>query len=155
MKYIIRIIKITNVKNFAYIILGVVFLFSFVNKNELNFDKGDGIQFSDMSFEDALKEAKSTNKLIFMDAYAAWCGPCKMMAKKTFTDSKVGEVFNENFINLKIDMEKGEGPALAKRYGVRAYPTLYFINGDGEVVHKIVGALGPDDFLERSAPALK
>lgn len=109
----------------------------------------DGIVFESMTFDEALKQAKATNKLIFMDAYAVWCGPCKWLDANTFRDKEVGEVFNANFINLKMDMEKGEGPTLAQRYKVTAYPTLFFINGDGEVVYKILGALKAKELLKK------
>lgn len=98
-----------------------------------------GIQFKDISFEEALKEAKAGNKLIFMDAYAEWCGPCVHMASNIFPDEELGKFYNAQFINLKIDMEKGEGPALAAKYQVRAYPTLFFIDGNGKVVKKVLG----------------
>ena len=107
-----------------------------------------GIQFKSISFEEALKEAKASNKLIFLDAYAVWCGPCKWMAANSFKEEEVGEFFNDKFINLKIDMEKGEGPALAAKYQVRAYPTLFFIDGNGKVVKKVLGAQPAEKLLE-------
>jgi len=66
-----------------------------------------------------------------------------------FTEDKVGEYFNSHFINLKVDMEKGEGPALAKKYQVKAFPTFLFVNGKGDVVHQWAGAMSADDFLEQ------
>ena len=68
-----------------------------------------GIEFYEGNFNDALAKAKYENKIIFMDAYASWCGPCKKMAANVFTDEKAGEYFNANFVNLKMDMEKGKG----------------------------------------------
>ena len=102
-------------------------------------DSNAGIQFFEGSWEEALTLAKAENKLIFMDAYARWCGPCKIMARNVFTDPKAGEFFNENFINVKMDMERGEGPALSRKYGVRAYPTLFFIDHTGKVVNSALG----------------
>jgi thioredoxin-related protein len=69
------------------------------------------------------------------------------MAANTFTDKKVGTLFNDNFINLKIDMEKGEGPVLARKFKVTAYPTLFFINKDEEIVKRVIGAKPPQEFL--------
>ena len=132
-----------------FLILAVLTL-SFNYESTLQDSKNKGINFSDLSFEDALKEAKSSNKLVFLDAYAAWCGPCKWMEANTFKDKKVGDYFNENYINLKIDMEKGEGPAIANKYKVTAYPTMFFINGDGEVVERILGAKPADEFLQKA-----
>lgn len=106
------------------------------------------IQFHAGSWAEALAKAKTENKLIFLDAYAAWCGPCKMMARQTFTDPGVAQYFNANFVNAKIDMEKGEGPELAQQFGVEAYPTLLFVDGEGTVVHRALGFHNKDQFLE-------
>jgi thiol-disulfide isomerase/thioredoxin len=114
-----------------------------------------GIKFEhDLPFADALQKANTGGKLVFMDAYTTWCGPCKMMTAKTFPDSAVGALFNARFVNLKTDMEKGEGPALALRYGVEFYPTLLFINAKGEVVHKAVGYHNAQEFLKLANTAV-
>lgn len=106
------------------------------------------------TFEQALKEAAKKKKLIFVDAYTSWCGPCKMMNNSTFKDKATGDYFNTNAISMKIDMEKGEGPTFAMRYGVRAYPTLLFINSKGEVVHKVLGYLDGSALTEEAKKAL-
>ena len=100
---------------------------------------GQGIDFYEGEWTDALAEAEKTEKLVFVDAYAVWCGPCKRMAKTTFMDKKVGDFFNANFVNLKIDMEKGHGLTFGSKYPVSAYPTLMFLNGKGDVVLKTTG----------------
>lgn len=107
-----------------------------------------GIDFNTATFKDALKTAKAENKLIFVDAYTTWCGPCKWMAKNVFTDSQVGEYFNDSFVNVKIDMEKGEGPKLAKAWEITGYPTLIFIDKKGEVIHRSMGSRPAEDFLD-------
>jgi len=113
-----------------------------------------GIKFEHSEWKEVLKKAKKENKIIMMDAYTTWCGPCKWMAKNTFTDEKVGKFYNANFVNTKFDMEKGEGPELAQKYGVRAYPTILYINGDGELVHVGVGALDGPSFIQLGKTAL-
>lgn len=110
-----------------------------------NEDKG--IDFKDISFEEALALAEKENKLVFLDAYAVWCGPCKMMDRTTFRSEKVGRLFNKSFINIKIDMEKGEGPALARKYQVTAYPTFFVLNPDGKMVKRIIGYMGEDQLI--------
>ena len=86
------------------------------------------INFREGGFAEALEAAKSENKLVFMDCYTSWCGPCKLMASKEFVQEKAGEYFNPRFVSVKIDMEKGEGVELRKRYDVNAYPTLLVLN---------------------------
>lgn len=101
-----------------------------------------GIQFiHDGNFQEILDMARSQNKLIFMDCYTSWCGPCKRLSAMVFPDSAVGEYYNSKFINCKFDMEKGEGITLSSRYAIRAYPTLLWIDADGNVKHKIVGGV--------------
>lgn len=102
-------------------------------------DDERGIRFLDLSFDEALEAAARQNKLIFLDAFTIWCGPCKIMDAEVFSREDVGHFFNPNFINLKIDMEKGEGPELMKRFGIRAFPTFLLINHEGELVHRLVG----------------
>ncbi|MFT7121722.1 MAG: thiol-disulfide isomerase/thioredoxin [Neolewinella sp.] len=105
------------------------------------------MDFVEKPFEELLAQAKAEDKVIFIDAYTTWCGPCKMMAAKVFPDPEVGEVYNERFINAKFDMEKGEGPGLAKRYGVAVYPTYLFVDGNGDIVHKGLGYIPQEEFL--------
>jgi thiol-disulfide isomerase/thioredoxin len=88
------------------------------------------------TFASILAKAKTEKKLVFMDAYASWCGPCKLMEKNVFTDKNVADFYNKNFINVRIDMEKGEGKELAMKYGVRSYPTFLFLNAEGEIAGK-------------------
>lgn len=109
---------------------------------------GQGIKFEEGNFKSLLAKAKKENKLIFIDAYAVWCGPCKLMVKNIFPLKPVGDYYNSNFINAKIDMEKGEGIELAKKYNVRAFPTYLFINGDGEEVHRTLGYVEEKDFIQ-------
>ncbi|MFT5998373.1 MAG: thiol-disulfide isomerase/thioredoxin [Neolewinella sp.] len=107
----------------------------------------EGMTFVEKPFEELLAQAKKESKVIFIDAYTTWCGPCKMMAAKVFPQEEVGKVYNEKFINAKFDMEKGEGPGLAKRYSVMAYPTYLFVDGNGDIVHKGLGYIPAEEFL--------
>lgn len=109
--------------------------------------KEEGIQFTDVAWKEVLKKAKAEKKIIFLDAYASWCGPCKMLQRNVFTKKDVGEFYNKQFINVKMDMEKGEGPALTQVYPLEAYPTLMFIDSNGKVLKKVIGYRSPEDLL--------
>ncbi len=106
-----------------------------------------GIQFTDEAWATIVKKAKAENKVIFLDAYASWCGPCKLLQKNVFTRPEVGEMFNKNFINVKIDMERGEGPQLSRQFPLEAYPTLFFIEPSGKIVRKVVGYRTPEQLI--------
>ncbi|MFZ4426260.1 MAG: thioredoxin family protein [Saprospiraceae bacterium] len=105
-----------------------------------------GIVFFKGTWDEALAKAKAEDKPIFVDAFTTWCGPCKVMSKSVFTDNRVGEVYNAGFINLKIDMEQPEGLRFQETYPVSAYPTLYYIASDGQVLKKVVGAQQIESF---------
>ena len=106
-----------------------------------------GIEFFHGTWEEAIMKAKEQDKIIFVDAYTTWCGPCKRMAASTFPDEEVGKLFNQYFLSLKIDMEKEMGMEFKKKFPVSAYPTLFFIDYDQEVVQKAVGAKSPADLI--------
>lgn len=100
-----------------------------------------GIQFlNDTVFENVLKLAKQQQKMIFIDCYAVWCGPCKYMDREIFPDEAVGEFHNKNFINLKYDMEKPYGIRIKDKYQVKGYPTFLYLDPNGELVHRGIGS---------------
>ncbi len=93
------------------------------------------------NFDEALSASKRTGKLMMVDFYATWCGPCKMMDAEVFKSAGFPERAKD-FILVKIDAEIDV--ANAKKYGVKAYPTVKFIDGSGKQVHEFVGYGGPD-----------
>lgn len=108
---------------------------------------GQGIDFFQGSWTEAKEKAVQEEKILFVDAYATWCGPCKRMAKNVFPDPSVGEYYNQKYISLKIDMEKPEGREFAKEFPVSAFPTLFYINEKGELLKRVVGGRDADQFL--------
>ena len=112
------------------------------------------INFIENSWTEALKQAALQHKYIFVDAYATWCGPCKMLKSTTFKDPKAAEFFNKNFVNVAIDMEKGQGPALASQWGMQAYPTLIIFDSTGAPVLGTVGYIRANDLIKFGQKAL-
>lgn len=109
-----------------------------------------GISFHDNKpWKEILQLAKKENKLIFMDCYTSWCGPCKALAKNVFTQEKVGDFFNPRFINVKYDMEKGDGKMLNEQYKkhIIGYPTLLLINAEGKVLQQLAGYKDADELI--------
>ncbi len=113
------------------------------------------IHFREGSFAQALEATKTENKLVFMDCYTSWCGPCKRMASQVFVQEQVGEYFNPRFVCVKIDMEKGEGVELCKKYDVNAYPTLLVLNAEGELLSRHAGYLEADKLIEFAENGVK
>jgi thiol-disulfide isomerase/thioredoxin len=117
--------------------------------------QAQGIRFEPGNWKEVTEKAKKEKKLIYMDIYTTWCGPCKMMAAQIFPDPKAGKKYNDLFVNYKIDAEKGEGIALAKKYRVEGYPTNLYINPQTEeVVYRVMGATDIGNFLNRADIAL-
>lgn len=112
-------------------------------------EKGMAFEPEGTLFKDAVAKAKQTNKLVFLDCYTSWCGPCKMMSNTVFPQEKVGAYMNPRFVNIKIDMEKGEGVELAKRFQISAYPTFIIFNGDGNEIGRFLGGCDADAFIKK------
>jgi len=106
------------------------------------------IKFSDKGWKEAISQAKKEKKILFVDAYADWCGPCKWMASNAFMEEEVGKYFNSNFISIQIDMESDAGKEFDKIYEVSAYPTIFFLDGDGKIIKQNVGAVDGTELLK-------
>ncbi len=107
-----------------------------------------GIRFFHGTWSEAVDKAKQENKKIFIDFFTEWCGPCLNMALTVFPLPQVGELYNNNFVCLKIDAEKGEGVALAKKYGVFSYPNYVFVDPETEeMIHRSGGNKPVADFM--------
>lgn len=102
--------------------------------------------FREMSLDQAVAAAKAEKKQVFVDVMTSWCGPCKMMARDVFPQKGLGDFMNAKFVCIKIDAEKGEGPAVAKTYGVDAYPTFLLLDTEKKLVGKSVGMKEAEDF---------
>lgn len=104
--------------------------------------------FRPVSFDAALQAARKEKKLVFIDFYTDWCGPCKRMSREVFPQKSVGDFMNARFVCLKLNAEK-EGVELAKKYGVKAYPTYYVIDAQGKQLMTASGSMPPDDFIAK------
>lgn len=114
-----------------------------------------GIEFIEQDWNKALNVAKEKKKMVFVDVYATWCGPCKMLKQKTFTDKSVAEFFNTNFVNVSVDAEKGIGVQLSNKYAVSAYPTLLFTDEVGNPILYSVGYMNGAELMAFAKAALK
>ena len=108
--------------------------------------------FSDLSFEAASKQAAQSNKIILVDFYTTWCGPCKLLDKTTWTDAAVIQLLEQKTVPLRIDAEKEV--ALSKRYKITAYPSVLLIRPDGTEMDRLVGYKEPKAFIEAFNAAL-
>ena len=113
------------------------------------FAQGIDFEPEGTTLADAAAKAKKENKLVFVDCYTQWCGPCKKMARDIFPDAKVGKYMNARFVNLKIDMEAKYAEGLAKEWQVSGYPTFIIFNADGKEIGRFMGGSDADGFIRR------
>lgn len=107
-----------------------------------------GITFHQGTWDEAVQLAKKEGKPIFLDISASWCGPCKMLKSRTFPNEEVGEFYNANFINVAVDGEKGEGVELARTYRIQGYPSLIYIDKNGQLIAQTAGYRNPKELID-------
>lgn len=106
---------------------------------------GGGVAFAPLGYEEALARARREKKLVFVDVYTDWCGFCKKLDREVFTDPDVARAASR-FVAIRVNAEKG-GEEVAERFGVRGYPTLLFVDGDGELVERVEGYVEADELV--------
>jgi thioredoxin-related protein len=118
---------------------------------------GTGIAFFTGNWKSLLNEAGKQHKLIFVDVYTDWCAPCKRMEKEVFPLAEVGKVYNEFFVNYRLNAERGEGITLADNYAVKSYPAYLFLDSGGTLVYRTGDYMKSADFIyaARKAKAKK
>ena len=107
------------------------------------------IRFEPFEFRKAVVKARVENKMVFLNAYTTWSEGCRTMAETVFTQDPVADFCNDSFINIELDMEKGEGRELAEKYGITVYPTFLVIDKDRNEVCRLTGVVDAASFLEK------
>ena len=105
--------------------------------------KGQGVLFFDSSFDEAVSEAKKQNKMLFIDVYADWCEPCKILSEKVFPLEEVGSYFRSKFVCYKMNADSQENKEFIKKYEIKGLPTLLFMDAFGNIVKQHTGLANP------------
>jgi len=119
-----------------------------------------------MSMNEALEAQKENPKKIFMDVYTTWCGPCKLLDKKTFANKDVANYINQHFYAVKFNAEgteevnyqdftytnpnykdgrKGRNSQhlFAHALKINAYPSMVFFDEKGNSLPTVTGYKTP------------
>ena len=113
------------------------------------------IAFEKSTLQEALNKASSVGKLVFVDCYTEYCGPCKTMDALVFTLDSVADFFNSTFVNVKLDMLSEDGKQYADKYKIGAYPSFLLLDNKGEIVYKFVGGKTADVFMAEIKKGMK
>ena len=144
-------IKRTIISLFKVIILLIVS--GSVNAQGIHFEK-------ELTWQQVLAKAKTENKYIFVDCYATWCGPCKWMDANIYPNKATGDVYNKDFISIRVQMDKTKSDndtikswyttsaMLTKNYNVNSFPTFLFFDPNGKAMNKATGAMRVKDFVQ-------
>ncbi len=105
---------------------------------------------------DAVREmAVRSGKLVFIDLYADWCGPCRMMEHRVFSQREVGDFFERHFVAAKYNVDTPTGHELMRRYGSGSIPLYLIFTTDGDLLGRITGAAPVEEFLAELRKVLK
>jgi thiol:disulfide interchange protein len=113
---------------------------------------GDGVDFRTGDFDRVFRQAGEERKLMLLDFTASWCVPCKKMDREVFPDKALGKLVNEVFIPFKVDADYFWGMDIAKKYGVKAFPTILIVDNKGKEVKRIVGYRTADKLIDELQP---
>lgn len=124
------------------VILGILIVFAVNNlektsktQNTAQTDQS-AIQWNS-NLNTAMNTAQNSNKLLFVDFYADWCGYCKQLDEKTYTNTKVKQVMAQKYVAVKVNVD--QNPDLASKYGVYGLPTLIIMDSNGNEIKRVEG----------------
>lgn len=101
--------------------------------------------FRDLGFNEALAQAKKEKKLLMVDFYATWCGPCKMMDRTTWKDPKVREWIRTAAVAIKVQGDRQR--EISSKHRITGFPTVVFLKPDGAEAGRVSGYRPPEEFL--------
>ncbi|MDE5624130.1 MAG: thioredoxin family protein [Alistipes sp.] len=113
------------------------------------------VKFETVSTDAVREMAVKQGKLVFIDLYASWCPPCKMMERLVFSRKDVGDFMEQRFVAAKYDTDQPTGKELLSRYGNGAIPLYLIFDTKGELLGRIQGASSADEFMDSIRKILK
>lgn len=128
-------------------VIFIAALLLFIGTETILASEGGKVSFFEGTLSEAIEESARVNKPVLMKGYAVWCGACKKLESTTFADEAVVKHLNENFVVIRVDMEKGEGPEVKKRFKISGYPTMVVLDSKGNETKRLKGFMNAEKFL--------
>lgn len=138
------------------VLLFVFVSIAFTSCTRKEFDVRPAPEIEWVSIENGLMEAKKKDKKVLVNVYTDWCDFCKKMTNTVYPDSSVRSSVYEHFVSVGLNAEsekivtyQGESfteKELSKKLGIRSYPTMLFLNSDGELILQSNGYMPANDF---------
>lgn len=126
-----------------------------------------GVKFEEaLSWEQIKERAKTENKFIFVDVYATWCVPCKMMDKDVYPSERLGAFMNRKYISVKVQIDSTakdneniknwymDAIKLRQQYDITSLPSFLFFSPEGKIVHRDLGYKSESDFASLAKNAM-
>lgn len=106
------------------------------------------VNFESMSTDALRAKAETQGKLVFIDLYATWCQPCRVMDNQVFSREDVGDFMAQHFVCTRYNVDKATGKDLMKQYGAGAIPLYLIFATNGDLLGSITGGSSADEFIE-------
>ncbi len=130
-------------KFFSIVLLLLVFIAPLTMKAQVEFIEVETLE----QMQAAQKKASDGMLMLFVDVYATWCGPCKMMDSEVYTDPAVTDYMNTHYLSVRMDGESDFGRIYASEQALEGYPSMFIFSDDGERVSKIVGYTAAEELV--------
>lgn len=144
---------------YAGMILAIALIF-FINTGTSQDQKAVKVEngLSWVKYDKGLAQAAKENKPILIDFYTNWCGWCKKMDRDTFANDSVAKYLGDKFITVKVNAESNDPLVLksgsiserdlARSFGVKGYPTYFFLKSNGDKIFNVASYFPPDNFIK-------
>jgi len=132
----------------------IIILIFLLSSYCISFSQDSKINFRNVKHSEIFQIAKKENKPIMIYFHYDGCGGCVKMEKNVFTNAKAAQFYNDNFICYKVNTRKGEGIEINKIYKVKMHPAFFYMDSEGSINHKMVGAFSTVDFIQHGKNSL-